>query len=156
MSPVGALLTALLLPYADAAVPARRDALGVVEEFRFADAPPAVVRQALVEVPSVADSRPNSQPNAAWLASAAGRFDGRLCGAVNATYGGLRVDAICVPAEAAGPLARLLAEAFPGQDEMAVAEAWSGWSATDPLWTGTGRELPTSPDGARVVSVWWD
>lgn len=152
----GRRLADLLLPHADPALPLRRAGSGEVEAFRFNDAPPAMVRRALAEVPGVANRRPNRQPEAGWLLEMAEQFDGRLCGAVDVRYAALRVDAICVPADALTDFMGMLAAGWPGQDETAVAEAWSAWDATAPLWTGAGSDVRTLIPAARVYSLWWD
>ena len=156
ISPRGRRLAELLLPHVDAALSVRRARSGEVEGFSFTDAPPVAVRRALAEVPGLADRRPNDQPPAAWLLKMAEQFDGRLCGVVETRYAALRVDAICLPAGAATAVLRALAAAYPGQDEAAVVEAWSGWDAADPLWTGAGSDLRTLIPAARVYSLWWD
>ena len=155
-STAGRELTELLLPHVDAAVPAQWGPSGAATYFRFSDAPAAVVRRALAQVPSAAASRPNDQPPAVWLVEIAESYGGRLCGSVNASFGALRVDAVCVPATATAAVVEQLSQAYPGQDEAAVAEAWSAWDSTEPLWTGTGREAQTSLGQATVVSLWWD
>ncbi|SEQ74688.1 hypothetical protein [Microlunatus flavus] len=153
---VGRRLTELLLPHADAAVPAQQGPTGATRYFRFSDAPPAVLRAALSEVPSAAEKRPNDQPPAAWLVDIGKKYGGRLCGSVNASYSALRVDAICIPAPAAAAVVEQLSQAWPGQAEAAVAEAWSGWDSTEPQWTGTGLEARNGVDQATVISLWWD
>jgi hypothetical protein len=121
-SPVAELLTARLLPFEDPALPAARNGSGgPPDSWRFVDAPPAVVAEVLAALPeSVGTGRPNGQPPALWLLQVAREVDGRLCGAVLASRGPLRVDAICVPGVAAVRVVELLALAWPGQAEVAV------------------------------------
>jgi hypothetical protein len=46
----------------------------------------------------------------------------------------------------------------PAAIEDAVAEAWTGWTAREPIWTGAGADLLSGPlpVGAAVVGPWWD
>ncbi len=134
--------------------------------FRFHDAPPAVVRDALSRVdPSWRDSRPNGQPPGGWLVDLAERLGGLLAGQVGDNDWlpeRLRVDAVCVPGERSAELARAVDEQWPQPFmealalDLALAEAWDHWDAETPVWSGPGRDLLTGEPRAAVVGLWWD
>lgn len=134
--------------------------------FRFHDAPPSIVRDALTLVDSSwRTSRPNGQPPAEWLVKMASRFGGTLSG--NVATGDdlpdrLRVDAVCVPGEHGSELARSVARDWPepefGEDvlALALAEGWRTWDAQEASWVGNGRDLIDACAPAPVIGLWWD
>ncbi len=134
--------------------------------FRFHDAPPAVVQRALEQVElEWSTARFNGQPPATWLVKVAERLGGRLAGQVGDDEGlptRLRVDAICVPGGCAGELAQAVHVDWPqtvldsSALDLALAEAWEGWDAEQPVWTGIGRQLLEAPQDAAVIGLWWD
>lgn len=134
--------------------------------FRFHDAPPAVVREALTAVdPSWRTGRPNGQPPAEWLVDMASRFGGTLSGYVATDEGQpdrLRVDAVCVPGEHGSDLARSVARDWSepefGEEvlALALAEGWHTWDAQEASWAGNGRDLIDASPPAAIVGLWWD
>lgn len=156
-APAAELLTTMLLPYEDRTLPARQTRDGVVDQWRFVDTPAATVATVLAALPeSSATGRPNGQPPAGWLTRLAGEVGGRLGGAVLASGGAVRVDAICVPGPAATVVAEQLERSWPGQAQAAVVEGWTAWEATSPSWTGTGVDLLDQEPNLDVYSFWWD
>ncbi len=148
-------VAALLAPYADATLPGR-----------LLDVPAAVGQRLLALLPDdMRRARPNgSQPPIEWLVAQAADFDARLVGGLVAGRSYARIDGIQLGVDAARSLAARIAAAWPaigdgpGALEDAVAEAWTGWSAREPIWTGAGTHLLTGtlPAGAAVVGLWWD
>lgn len=131
--------------------------------WRFCDTPPRTVRRALALVDAwYGTSRPNGQPPAFWLIEQAEHLSGLLGGQVAPARGSIRVDAICVPAEKTEALAAGVDQAWPtgaagtGALDLAEAEAWNGWDATEATWSGNGRDLLTSHPPGVVVGLWWD
>lgn len=105
----------------------------------------------------MADRRPHYQPPASWLVQRSEDYRGRLGGSVDATYGALRGDAICLPAETVHTVMRHLAAAWPGQERDGSRRNVVELDATVPLWIGTGRNLRTrADDSVSVWSPWWD
>jgi hypothetical protein len=106
-----------------------------------------------------------SQPPMTWLAAQAAQLDGRLVGRLPAGKAFVCIDGIQVPAATARQLAEAIATAWPataealGALETAVAEAWDGWAAEWPVWTGA-RDRPAreaaavgSRSGRTVVGL---
>jgi hypothetical protein len=148
-------ITTLLTPYADDALPGR-----------VLDVPPAVGQRLLALLPDdMRRVRPNgSQPSMEWLVAQAAEFEARLVGGLVPARSYARIDGIQLDVDAAPSLAARVAAAWPatgdtpGALEDAVAEAWSAWTAREPIWTGAGTDLliGTLPAGAAVVGLWWD
>jgi hypothetical protein len=134
--------------------------------FRFHDAPPAVIDQALdLLSPNCRLGRPNGQPPAGWLIDVAEKLGGTLAGlaAVGDELGDrIRVDAVCVPGEHGADLARAVARDWPEPEfgeqvlDLALAEGWTSWQSAEPCWTGSGSELISPEPRAAVVGLWWD
>lgn len=134
--------------------------------FRFHDAPPSVVHDALALAhPHCRTDRPNGQPPAEWLIEMAARFGGALSGLI-ATDDGvrhrMRVDAICVPGDHGTEVARCVARDWPEPEfgetvlALALAEGWTSWDATEPVWTGSGPDLMWAETPPPVIGLWWD
>lgn len=70
----------------------------------------------------------------------------------------VRFDGIQLGREAVHALAGRIVAEVPGALAAAVAEAWSSWTAEEPVWTGVGTDLLDAelPPGAAVVGLWWD
>jgi hypothetical protein len=131
--------------------------------WRFCDTPPGTIRRALALVDGwYGTSRPNGQPPAVWLAEQAEHLGGLLAGHVTPARGYIRVDAICVPAEKTHALATAVDQAWPpaadgtGALDLADAEAWDQWDASQAIWSGNGRDLLTIHPPGVVVGLWWD
>lgn len=131
--------------------------------WRFFDVPAGVIRQALGLVDAwMSRYRPNAQPPAQWLVEQAVEFDGLLAGLVVPMQVRLRVDGIQVPRDRAADLARRVHECWPAADgwppalELALAEAWPSWGATDSTWEGEGSELLRAVPDGDVIGLWWD
>jgi hypothetical protein len=148
-------VAALLAPYADPALPGR-----------LLDVPAAIGERLLTLLPDdMRRTRPNgSQPPTEWLVAQAAEFDARLVGGLVPGRVFARIDGIQLSAEAARSLAARIAKTWPAPGdnpaalEDAVAEAWTAWTAREPIWTGVGTDLliGTLPAGAAVVGLWWD
>jgi len=149
----GEALTALLAPYAD------RDP-DLAAAGRLVDVPPAVAAAVLEYLPADArGARSNgAQPAMTWLAAQAAELDGRLVGSLVPGRLFVRFDGIQLGRERVRALARRIDAEVPGALQTAVAEAWSGWDAELPVWTGVGTDLLNGelPGGAVVVGLWWD
>jgi regulator of protease activity HflC (stomatin/prohibitin superfamily) len=125
--------------------------------------------------PGVGTARPNlSGPSSAALVAVADALGGRLVGSLAPGRCFLRIDGVQLDVEPAGAaaagraLAERIAAAAPAAEQApgeapdalaaAVAEAWPSWTATEPIWTGTGADLLTAdlPPATRVLGVWFD
>lgn len=146
-------LDVVFSPYVNADLPAR-----------FADAPPAVVREALTCVDSASiHSRPNMQPPAAWLLDRAEQYGGLLGGGFAVDpWNAVRVDALCVGRERAAALAIDVRDSFPALDEwpsafeLALAEGWTDWTSTRSSWEGPCSALLGDLPDLPVFGLWWD
>jgi hypothetical protein len=147
-------LTALLVPFADPALPGR-----------LVDVPPDVAARTLHLLPSdMRTARLNlSQPPMAWLVATAAELDGRLVGSLEPGRAFARLDGVQVDAALARTLAERVAAAWPDTTgapaalPAATAEAWTSWTAAWPIWSGIGTDLlhaPLPPDAAVLGLVW--
>lgn len=151
-------LEQLLAPHVDLRLPAL-DGQG-----RFVDASAETVRSALAVLDtSLATSRPNLQPPAAWLVECAEELGGLLGGSyMTSPWESLRVDAICVPRTTAAELARRVDAEWPAIDgwppalELALAEGWTSWVAQASVWEGPGAALLGDLPDLPVFGLWWD
>ena len=154
-APAAAALGALLAPYADPTLPGR-----------LLDVPAPVGARAQAQLPAdLAAARINLvRPSMTWLVEQAGQLGARLVGALNPGRGLVAFDGIQLEAVHARTLAERVVAAWPatgdipGALEVAVAEAWTSWTALEPTWTGAGTDLLTGPvpASAGVVGLWWD
>jgi hypothetical protein len=105
-----------------------------------------------------------SQPPMSWLVDVAAELDGRLVGSLAAGRAFARFDGVQLSSSRARQLAARIAEAWPETADApaalpaATAEAWTGWTATWPIWSGTSADLLSTqlPPDAAVVGVIWD
>jgi hypothetical protein len=158
---VASQLTQLLWDHRDSSLEPVTDSSGAVRQWRFVDASPADLRRALTLLPWVGAARPNGQPPATWLVEAAARFSGLLSGMVAPPLATMRVDAVCVPVAYARSFAAELDRTWWDEEDrsaldLAVAEAWTGWTATTACWQGTGRDVLRGPVPGALLSLWFD
>ena len=157
MSERAAALAALLAPYADPEF----EQIG-----RLDGVPPVVGEQALrLLLPEQVTTRCNGiQPPMSWLVRQADLLDAQLVGGLARGRAYVRFDGVQLAPAAARTLVERIAADWPatadtpGALEFAIAEAWPSWTASEPLWTGVGSDLLTSPPppGTAVVGLWWD
>jgi hypothetical protein len=148
-------LAALLAPYADPELAGR-----------LVDVPPEVGAEALALLPpDLRTARLNlSQPPMSWLVDVAVELGGRLVGSLAAGRAFARFDGVQVSSSRARHLAVRISEAWPETADApaalpaATAEAWTEWTATWPIWSGTGADLLSArlPQEAAVLGVVWD
>ncbi|MBB3084216.1 hypothetical protein [Geodermatophilus sabuli] len=152
----GISLADLLAPFADP---------DLTQAGRLLHVPPHVAATALGRLPAdLCSARLGAAPPMSWLVALATDVDGLLTGAVVFGREYVRFDGVQVGRAAARELAARIGAAFPAADdqpgalESAVAEAWSSWTAREPVWTGVGTDLLAGPlpADAEVAGLWFD
>jgi hypothetical protein len=146
------------------------DDAGEMPWWRWQDCPPQVARNALALVdPSLAGTRPNGRPSAAWLVEQAARCGGWLGGHVAPDRLMLRIDALQIWTRDGVVVQGLLAAVAavppdrpggPTPWELALAEIWPTFDATRPDWAGRAVDVLPAARAARdhpaALGLRWD